>query len=140
MVASGVSVSEEVIHEFNNDVNRHRSKTNFVIYKIEGESEIVTEHLSESKDFDEFLHLLPEDDCRYALYKVHYTTRDGRPAEKIVRISWAPKAAHVRNKMIYASSIAALSSVLGGAVTVKFSCGHIEELTPEALEQACLKF
>ena len=140
MVSTGVSVSDDVIHEFNKQVNKHRSPITFVIYKIENESQIVTEHLSDSNDFDEFLYLLPPDNCRYALYKTSYTTRDGRPGGKLVKISWAPSEASVRNKMIYAASGAALGSVLGGAVTTKVSVGHIENLTMEMMEEACQRF
>jgi cofilin len=140
MVATGVSVSDDVIHEFNKNVNKHRSQTTFVIYKIENESQVVTEHLSESDDFEEFLSLLPADDCRYALYKTSYTTRDGRPGGKLVKITWTPSEASVRNKMIYAASSAALSSVLGGAVTTKLNVGHIDHLTLEVMEEACQRF
>jgi cofilin len=31
---------------------------------------------------------LPADDCRYALYDMDFTTTDGRPANKLVFISW----------------------------------------------------
>lgn len=140
MVSTGVSVSDDVIHEFNNVINKHRTKNRFVIYKIENESVVVTEHLSDSHDFEEFLSLLPLDDCRYALYKTSYTTRDGRPGGKLVKISWAPSEASVRNKMIYAASGAALGSVLGGAVTTKLSVGNIENLTLEVMEEACQRF
>ena len=140
MVATGVSVSDDVIHEFNKNVNQHRSQTTFVIYKIEDEKLIVTEYLSKSKDLDEFLSHLPADECRYALYKTSYTTRDGRPGEKLVKISWSPSEASVRNKMIYAASSAALGSVLGGAVTVKIDVNHIEDLTVEVMEESCQRY
>jgi hypothetical protein len=31
---------------------------------------------------------MPSDDCRYALYDMDFTTTDGRPANKLVFISW----------------------------------------------------
>ena len=83
MVATGVTVSDDAIHEFNNVVNKHRSSATFVIYKIENEKVIVTEHLSESQDFQEFLSLLPDDDCRYALYKTTYTAGENRQGTEL---------------------------------------------------------
>ena len=38
--------------------------------------------------FDEFLALLPADDCRYAIYDMNFTTTDGRPGNKLVSIAW----------------------------------------------------
>lgn len=140
MVATGVSPSDEVIHEFNKNINRHNSNAHFVIYKVENESQIVTEHISDSDDMAEFASLLPGDDCRYALYKTLFTTKSGRPACKLVMITWTPSAASVRNKMIYAASTGALTSVFGGAVTIKINMGHHEGLTSDALEEACQRF
>jgi cofilin len=140
MVATGVTVSDDAIHEFNNVVNKHRSSATFVIYKIENENVIVTEHLSESQDFQEFLSLLPDDDCRYALYKTTYTAGENRQGCKLVKITWAPSGASVRKKMICAASSAALGAVLGGAVTVKLNVKSTEDLTMEAMQAACNRF
>mmetsp|Transcript_8786 Transcript_8786/g.14967 ORF Transcript_8786/g.14967 Transcript_8786/m.14967 type:complete len:141 (-) Transcript_8786:189-611(-) len=140
MVATGVSVSDESIHEFNKIINRHNSSVTFVIYKIEDERCIVTEHLGESDDIEEFLDLLPENDCRYALYKTRFTTKDGRESSKLVKITWTPSSASVRTKMISAASSAALGAVLGGAVTTKLNIKCREDMTVEALQEACRRF
>jgi cofilin len=38
--------------------------------------------------FDAFIEEFPADDCRYAIYDMNFTTNDGRPANKLVSISW----------------------------------------------------
>jgi cofilin len=84
--ATGVSVSDECIAEFN-DIKLNRIKAKFVIYKIE-DGKIVTEKRSESDNFEEFISSLPVDDCRYAIYDMNFTTSDGRPGNKIVMVAW----------------------------------------------------
>ena len=61
-----------------------------MIYKIsEDKTTIVVEYTStETDNFNTFLERLPENEGRYALYKMDYTTTDGRPATKIAFISW----------------------------------------------------
>jgi cofilin len=86
MASTGVSVSDAAIADFN-EFKKSSNKTKFLIFKIESGS-IVKEHASESASFDEFIALLPADDCRYAVYKMDFTTTDGRPNTKLVSIAW----------------------------------------------------
>ncbi len=85
MASTGVSVSDSAIADFN-EFKKSSNKTKFLIFKIDGS--IVKEHASESGNFDEFVALLPSDDCRYAVYKMDFTTNDGRPNTKLVSIAW----------------------------------------------------
>lgn len=86
MASTGVSVSDAAIADFN-EFKKSSNKTTFIIFKIDGGS-IVTEQSSEDKDFDNFVALLPENECRYAIYKFDFTTNDGRPNTKLVTITW----------------------------------------------------
>lgn len=86
MAATGVSVNDAVIAQFN-DVKLGRFKAKYITYKIE-DGVIVTEHVGQSESFDEFLSILPADDCRYAMYDMNFTTNDGRPGNKLVFITW----------------------------------------------------
>lgn len=59
----------------------------WIIYKIDGS--IVTETVGpKASTFDDFLSNIPENDCRYAIYDMNFTTNDGRPGNKLVMISW----------------------------------------------------
>jgi cofilin len=86
-MSTGIGVADAVVKQFS-EFKKSSNKITFVIFKIEGE-EIVTEHTSgEGEVFDTFAALIPEDDGRYAIYQVDFTTNDGRPANKLVSISW----------------------------------------------------
>jgi len=136
MASTGVSVSDDVISQFN-DIKLNRIKAKYVIYTIEG-PQIVASKISESDSWDEFVAEMPEDDCRYALYDMNFETKDGRPSNKLVMISWAPDTAKVRSKMLYAGSKGALSSALQG-VGIKITATDMSELTAEAVLDACTK-
>lgn len=86
MAATGVSVDDSVIAQFN-DVKLGRVKAKYITYKIV-DGVIVTENVGLSESFDEFVGLLPTDDCRYAMYDMNFTTNDGRPGNKLVFITW----------------------------------------------------
>lgn len=56
-------------------------------YKIEGSEVVIAEQI-ESKDFDELLGVLSESEPRFITADFEYETTDGRPADKVVFISW----------------------------------------------------
>jgi len=86
MAATGVSVADATIAEFN-DFKKATNPTKYMVMKIE-KGQIITESTSESASFEEFISGLPADDCRYAVYKMDFTTNDGRPGTKLVKIAW----------------------------------------------------
>ncbi len=86
MASTGVSVSDNAVAKFT-EFKKSSNSIKFIVFKIEG-PEIVVEHESDSSDFDAFIQLLPANDCRYAIYKMDFTTNDGRPGTKLASISW----------------------------------------------------
>lgn len=38
--------------------------------------------------YEDFKSQLPLDECRYVVYDFSFTTKDGRPADKVVFIMW----------------------------------------------------
>eukprot|EP00128_Syssomonas_multiformis_P009557 Colp12_sorted_trinity150504_noHs@16462 len=138
MAATGVSVADEVVEKFA-EFKKSSNKTTFITYKIEN-GQIVTETTSgEGEKFETFLSALPADDCRYAIYSMDFTTTDGRPANKLVSISWAPDTAKVKSKMVYAGSKDALTRVFVG-VSVKVNATDLSEITETIVTDACRKF
>jgi len=93
----------------------------------------------ESGSFDEFVGMLPSDDCRYAIFDMDFTSTDGRPMNKLVSISWAPDTAKVKAKMVYAGSKDALTRALVGVAT-KVHATDLSELTEAIVVDACRKF
>ena len=156
--ATGVTVADEVMTEFN-EFKLGRVKAKFIIYKIV-DGKIITDTISESDNFDEFISLLPPDDCRYAVYDMEFSTTDGRPGNKIVMVAWyyliqyhlfffhllvpdldglfvyltyrAPDTAKIKSKMVYAGSKDALTRALVG-VSTKVTATDMSELSKEIL-------
>lgn len=88
MANTGVTVDDAVVAQFA-EFKKASNKITFIIYKIENDAKIVSEFTSgENETFDSFLSHLPADECRYALYSMDFTTNDGRPANKLVSITW----------------------------------------------------
>ena len=117
-----------------------RIQCQYIIYAIVDGS-IVTEKVGSDKSasFESFVDSLPADDCRYAVYDKSFTTKDGRPANKLVSISWAPDTAKIKSKMVYAGSKDALTRALVG-VGVKVTATDRSELTEQIVIDACKKF
>lgn len=67
---------------------------------------------------------------RYAVCDVDYKTPDGRPQDKLVFISWSPDDAPVRQRMVYASTKAAMTKCLDG-VNKCLQCVEMADLEKE---------
>jgi cofilin len=136
MAATGVTVADEVLLKFN-DIKYGKLKARFVVYKIE-DTQIVEDSLSMDGTYDDFLGLLPEEDCRYCLYDFQYETDDGRNVSKLCFISWCPDTAKVKSKMVYAGSKQAILSAMDG-VNVVINSTDMSEVTKDVVTAACKK-
>jgi cofilin len=136
-MSTGVSVDDSCIAKFN-DIKLSKLKARYVTYKI-ADGQIVEDQISMDGSFDDFLATIPEDDCRYALYDMAFTTNDGRPTSKLVLITWAPDTAKVKSKMLYAGSKESLNRAFTG-VGIKINATDLSELTEEVVTDACKKF
>ncbi|XP_032317680.1 destrin isoform X1 [Camelus ferus] len=63
--------------------------------------------------FKHFVGMLPEKDCRYALYDASFETKESRK-EELMFFLWAPELAPLKSKMIYASSKDAIKKKFQG--------------------------
>jgi cofilin len=64
--------------------------------------------------YDEFVAMLPADDCRYVVYDFEWTAEGEGQRNKILFISWSPDTSRIKSKMIYASSKDTLKKSLVG--------------------------
>ncbi|XP_042705694.2 cofilin-1 isoform X2 [Chrysemys picta bellii] len=129
--ASGVAVSDGVIKVFNDmkvrkastpeEVKKRKKAVLFCLSEdkrniiLEEGKEILVGDVGETVD-DPYLHfvkMLPESDCRYALYDATYETKESKK-EDLVFVFWAPDCAPLKSKMIYASSKDAIKKKLTG--------------------------
>ncbi|XP_006030778.2 cofilin-1-like [Alligator sinensis] len=129
IMASGVAVSDGVIKVFNEMKVRKASpgpaelsqRKKAVLFCLsEDQCAIVLEPGKEvlvgdavPDPYAAFVALLPERDCRYALYDATYETCETKK-EDLVFIFWAPENAPLKSKMIYASSKDAIKKKLTG--------------------------
>ncbi|CAM9938058.1 unnamed protein product [Ectocarpus sp. 13 AM-2016] len=87
----------------------------YFIYKIENDAEIIVDTFGDkTKTYEDFTACLPPNECRYGVFDLDFTTRDGREANKLIFISWSPDTAKIKNKMVYAASKEAIKSALMG--------------------------
>ena len=109
-----VTVADESLTAFN-DLKLGR-KYKFVIFTLNDEkTQIVVEQTSTEQEYDAFLEILPENECRYAVYDFEYDIGGGEgKRSKIVFFTWSPDTAPVRAKMVYASSKDSLRRALNG--------------------------
>lgn len=136
-----MEVADEVTSAFNDFKLQQGDKLRFMIYAIENKKTIVISEKGErSKTFDDFCAALPDDDCRYGLVDLDFTTTDGRPTSKLVLITWNPDTAPIRSKMLYSGSKEALKTALNG-VGVHINATDRSELDFESsILPACQKF
>jgi hypothetical protein len=87
-MATGVAMADTAVAAFN-EFKKASNTTLFIIFHIKDEKVIEVERTAQEGDtFETFKSHLPDNDCRYAAYKMDYTTSDGRPNTKIVSITW----------------------------------------------------
>ncbi|CAN0203500.1 unnamed protein product, partial [Ectocarpus fasciculatus] len=113
---TGVTVNDEAVEMFNAfKLHRAPHDNRYFIYKIENDAEIIVDTFGDkTKTYDDFTACLPPNECRYGVFDLDFTTRDGREANKLIFISWSPDTAKIKNKMVYAASKEAIKSALMG--------------------------
>ncbi|XP_005998154.1 cofilin-2 [Latimeria chalumnae] len=129
MASSGVGVHDECITVFNTMKVRKSgtkggSRNKLVFFclnpdktQIIVDSErILTVDPSDACPVDAYqklLDMLPENECRYALYDASFETNETKK-EDLVFIYWCPDTANIKDKMVYSSSKNALKEKLVG--------------------------
>ncbi|GLU03636.1 hypothetical protein SLE2022_208250 [Rubroshorea leprosula] len=88
----------------------------YVIFKIdEKKKEVVVEKTGgPAESYHDFMAVLPENDCRYAVYDFDFVTSENCQKSKIFFIAWSPSSSRIRAKMLYATSKDRLRRELDG--------------------------
>ncbi|KAJ6006109.1 cofilin [Penicillium sp. IBT 35674x] len=135
-LASGVSIADDCITEFNNFRMSH-GKTKYIIFKISDDKKtVVIDSIGKEQDYEVFRTAL--EDCknekgqpmpRYAVYDVEYDLGSGEGKRsltfaflvvrsKIIFISWVPSETPTLWSMIYASTRENLKNALNIASSI----------------------
>jgi len=138
MSMSGVKISNDCINEYL-DVKKNKKK--WMIYKLNDKKDQIIPDTETSvaynrdvqnpEDFEKFNSLLPELQCRYAVYHAVMTLDDNQTEserDRIIFISWAPDNAKIKDKMLHSSSKDALKQALEGlGIEFQLSCEQEKE-------------
>lgn len=86
-MSTGVSVNDECISTYQD--LKLKKKFKFIVYKIGSNStQIQVEKTVEDGTYDDFVACLPENDCRYAVYDLEYTSGNEGVRNKICFYTW----------------------------------------------------
>uniref|UniRef100_A0A7S1CD20 ADF-H domain-containing protein n=1 Tax=Bicosoecida sp. CB-2014 TaxID=1486930 RepID=A0A7S1CD20_9STRA len=98
-----VEIGEDVLAAF--QALKLRRKHRFIVFKIEEPSyKLTAETASAPKaTFEDLKKALPNTEPRYVVYDHEYKTADGRPADKLVLISWQPESSRPHLRTFYSS-------------------------------------
>ena len=86
--------------------------------------------------YDQFTALLPESDCRYAVYDFAYVGNEGIEKNKLFFVSWVPDVAKVKSKMLYASSKERFRRELDG-IQLEIQATDPSEIEESVLREKC---
>eukprot|EP00931_Biecheleriopsis_adriatica_P076431 TRINITY_DN50144_c0_g1_i1.p1 TRINITY_DN50144_c0_g1~~TRINITY_DN50144_c0_g1_i1.p1 ORF type:complete len:134 (+),score=48.20 TRINITY_DN50144_c0_g1_i1:84-485(+) len=111
-MSSGVVLDDGILDAYNEMKLKHTKR--YMIFKIDGGKIVLDQEGDKEKTYEDFVALMPDDEPRFAVVDVKYTTEDGREQEKLAFIAWSPDTCGVKPKMLYSSSKDAISKKLTG--------------------------
>ncbi|GLC41623.1 hypothetical protein PLESTB_000695500 [Pleodorina starrii] len=112
---SGICVNDQCVAIFTHI--KSKSAYKWVTFKVnDAGNEVVVDQLGAADaTYEQFVNILPENNCRYAVYDYAYQNADtNQTVNKLVFVHWAPDSSTTKNKMMYASTKDFLKSYLDG--------------------------
>lgn len=126
---------------FNDFKLQQGEKLRYIVYKIENKKTIVIDKKgTRDMTYEDFCKEMPENDCRYGVIDLAFSTVDDRPTSKLVFITWNPDTANVRSKMLYSGSKEALKTALNGVGIHINATDHSELDYETSILPTCRKF
>ena len=136
-MSSGVAVSEDVLAKFQELKLGHSLR--FATFRLSDDHSqvIVDKTAPPSANYNDFVKGLPANDCRYAVYDFEYEAEGGQ-RNKILFVVWAPDAAKIKSKMLYASSKDAVRKKLVG-VGVEIQATDLAEIDRDTVLEKVMR-
>eukprot|EP01130_Rhizamoeba_saxonica_P000073 TRINITY_DN10098_c0_g1_i1.p1 TRINITY_DN10098_c0_g1~~TRINITY_DN10098_c0_g1_i1.p1 ORF type:complete len:142 (+),score=37.15 TRINITY_DN10098_c0_g1_i1:37-462(+) len=136
MAGTGVGVAEELFELWDQFKLGHNHK--FMTIKLSDDgANMVPDAVGGPDDtYDDFLQVLPKDDCRYGIVYVKYVTDDGGDREKIVFVLWSPDSSRIKSKMIYAGTKDTVKTSLQG-LNIEIQASDLGEADKEEAVNKC---
>ena len=137
MTTAGVSINDDCVTQYDSFKmsNKESTSLNWMIFKIEGDREVVVEKTGDT-DYASFVNELDEHEPRYGVYSYTMETAGG-VRTKPVFVFWTPPGCSVRNKLIYAATAEQLRHKLGLGITLQGGRADIDE---EEVREKCMRF
>lgn len=105
-------------------------------YSQETQTIVLEKAAEPDATYSDFLADLPEDDCRYVIYKYDYETPGEGKRSKVVFFLWSPEVAKIKSKMIYAGTKDTLKKALVG-IQIEVQGTDKSEVDEEILLEKC---
>jgi len=112
-VATSMAVDDTCIKEFK--LLKVRRKHRYIVYTIDTGLIKVAKLGGRKETLEDFLSQLGDTACAYAVFDYEYKTSDGRLADKLLFITWCPRAANNTLKMLYTTERPRLAEHITGA-------------------------
>ncbi|KAJ8605015.1 hypothetical protein CTAYLR_004553 [Chrysophaeum taylorii] len=136
-MATGITVADEVISKFDDFKLKRLKGVGYITMIIDGDQVVLEKEFPKSMSVAEFQKELT-DAPKYVVVDFDYTTTDGRPADKIVLISWIPDTAKIKEKMKYSGTKESVKSALQG-IAVNINATDHAECTEAEIIANCTK-
>ena len=131
-----------MIQKFDSFKLKKAGDVKIITLKIDGKAVVIDQEYPRSTTWESFhadqLGGALETEPRYVLLDHDYTTTDGRPADKIILISWIPDTSPVMKKMKYAGTKEAVKSALQD-IAINLNATDMAEAALSEIEAACKK-
>jgi Cofilin/tropomyosin-type actin-binding protein len=130
MTGMDVTSSEEIMAAFA-DIKKSSTKLQYVQFTIDvvkdgakhsGVYRLVTKKEKDGKEgqgaYEAMLATLTDSEPAFVVFDTHFTTRDGRPQQKLAMLVWCPDTLGVKHKMMVGSNAESVKGALDGVSKV----------------------
>lgn len=131
-------MADEVISKFEDFKLKRLKNVGYLSMVIAGDQVVLENEYPKTMSMDDFQKQLSPDKPKYVVVDFDYTTTDGRPADKVVLISWIPDTAKIKEKMKYSGTKEAVKAALQG-IAVNINATDHSECTHAEIVAACTK-
>ncbi|KAL3856161.1 hypothetical protein ACJMK2_010946 [Sinanodonta woodiana] len=148
MAMSGISLDDNVLTKFTKmkitkktDSDVQGAKSKCLMMKFDNTDKHVIEDLAQDwdkMDFDTLKSSLPDDDVRYFVYDLSYTTAGGVDNAKLILVMWCPESAKVKRKMLGSSTFENVKKKLDG-VGVIIQANDLSDLDTDSIQKKLMK-
>eukprot|EP01083_Nonionella_stella_P022026 60902_1 len=114
-------VEDDVMAAYKNIQKRRKNNIRFVMFKIVNDKIVMDQTGMASDHYQEFLEALPLTHPRYCLYDYEFKTNDGRMADKLYFIHWAPVNCNTDDQIRYTQALPSFRERLLGTDHLSFT-------------------